>query len=120
MVYLSEKKNQSRAPPAPIDPPLLIPVQTESGRVPAGQFTVDLLGAAPQLQSCEATNENDITVRQTSPVAFLYKFEDVDSYNVSFNWTVCANEYNNNVITIMDSNQYVNPSPSHRRIPLLS
>ena len=93
MVSLSEKKNQSRVPPAPIGPPLLIPVQTESGTVLAGQFTVDLSGAIPQLQSCESTNENDITVRQTSLVAFLYKFEDVDSYVVSFNWTVSANEY---------------------------
>ena len=88
MIPLLEKLNQSRAPPAPVGPPLLIPVQTESGRVLAGQFTVDLSGAVPQLENCESANENDITM--VSAVAFLFKFEDVDSHNVSFNWTVSA------------------------------
>lgn len=86
MVSLLGKQNQSRTPPAPVGPPLLIPLQ-KSGRALAGQFTADLSGAVPQLQSCESENEDDIII---SPVAFLFKFEDVHSHNVSFNWTVSA------------------------------
>lgn len=86
IISLLEKRDQSRVPPAPVGRPLLIPVQTESGRVLAGQFTVDLSGAVPQLQSCESANVKD------SSVAFLFKFEDTHSMinNAAFNWTVSA------------------------------
>ena len=67
-------------PPAPEGPPWLIPVRDSEI---AGQFIADLSGAIPQHHSCESTIEN-----ATQPVAFLFKFEDVDSHNISFNWTV--------------------------------
>ena len=50
----------------------------------AGQFITDLSGAIPQLGDCESTIENVAAL----PVVFLFKFEDVNSHNISFNWTV--------------------------------
>ena len=64
-------------PPAPEGPPWLIPVQG------FGQFIADLSGAIPHHHSCESTTEN-----ATLPVVFLFKFEDMNSHNISFNWTV--------------------------------
>ena len=66
--------------PAPEGPPWLIPVQDSEI---AGQFIVDLSGAIPQHRSCESATEN-----ATQPVVFLFKFEDIHSYNISFNWIV--------------------------------
>ena len=83
MTSLLSGRNQSLIPLAPIAPPRLIPVQDSQS---LEQFSIDLTGAIPQIQSCKsATNENIM-----SPVMFLYKFEDVNSRNVSFNWTVSS------------------------------
>jgi hypothetical protein len=78
----TDKENSSQVPPAPQGPPWLIPMQ-DSESVIAGQFIIDLSGAIPQHHSCESTIEN-----ATRPVVFLFKFEDVNSNNISFNWTV--------------------------------
>ena len=50
------------------------------------KFIVELSGAAPQAQECEAIS----TSADTLPVAFLFKFVEVNSGNVSYKWTVSA------------------------------
>ena len=80
IIVLTDQNIASQVPPAPQGPPWLIPVQ---GSEIAGQFIVDLSGAIPQHGSCESTIEN-----AAQPVVFLFKFEDVNSHNISFNWTV--------------------------------
>ena len=75
----TDQNNPSQVPHAPEGPPWLIPVQDSEI---AGQFIVDLSGAIPQHHSCESI-EN-----ATLPVVFLFKFEDMHSHNISFNWTV--------------------------------
>lgn len=72
----ADKQNQSLVPLAPSGPPLLIPVGIS-------QILIDLSGAVPQVPDCESANRND-----TLPVVFLFKFEDVNSDNVLYNWTV--------------------------------
>ena len=67
-------------PPDPIGPPRLIPDQTM--RRP-GQFIVDLSDAAPQPREGESIDRSAI-----SSVTFLFRFEEVNTSNVSFNWTV--------------------------------
>ena len=57
----------------------------------ARQFIIDLSGAIPQHGSCESTIDNVAAL----PVVFLFKFEDVNSHNISFNWTVGWESYKN-------------------------
>ena len=82
MLLSTDQNYPSQVPPAPEGPPWLIPVQDSeiAGHV---QFIVDLSGAIPQHHSCESTIEN-----AARSVVFLFKFEDVNSHNISFNWTV--------------------------------
>ena len=47
-----------------------------------GLFSVDLSDATPSLQSNATPN---------SPVAFLFQFEDVNTQDLYFNWTVRLN-----------------------------
>ena len=70
-------------PRDPIDLPLLIQDHNHST---AGQlkFIVDLLGAAPHPQECEPIS-NFIDIPS---VAFLFKFVDMNSGNISYKWTV--------------------------------
>ena len=76
----TDQNNPSQVPPAPEGPPWLIPVQDSEI---AGQFIIDLSGTIPQRHTCESTVEN-----AAQPVVFLFKFEDMNSHNISFNWTV--------------------------------
>ena len=66
----------------PIGPPRLIPDRS-TGR--PGQFIVDLSDAAPRQRegSGEIVDRTDV-----APVTFLFRFEDMNSSNVFFNWTV--------------------------------
>ena len=79
-IYFNLKGPPGPHPPDPIGPPRLIPDRT-TGR--AGQFIVDLSNAAPQPQEDESIDRSTI-----SSVTFLFRFEEVNTSNVSFNWTV--------------------------------
>lgn len=78
LIYLSEYIGS--LPHDPIDSPTL---RLDQGRDRIGQFIIDVSTAAPQPQAGEL---NQMTV--ISPVAFLFRFEDMTSNNVSFKWTV--------------------------------
>ena len=54
----------------------------------AGKFITDLSGAAPQPEG-----SGQINATTTSPVAFLFKIEEMVSHNISFIWTVSACQY---------------------------
>ena len=77
--FILEKQVDDR-PRDPIGPPSLIP---ERSTERAGQFIIDLSGAALQPQADEVINRTAIPA-----VVFLLRFEEVNSQNVSFNWTV--------------------------------
>ena len=64
----------------PVGPPQLIPDRS-TGR--AGQFIVDLSDAAPQQREGESVHHSAI-----SNVTFLFRFQEMDTSHVSFNWTV--------------------------------
>ena len=63
-------------PPDPTGAPTLIKQKHP------GLFSVDLSDATPSLQSSATSN---------SPVAFLFQFEDVNTQDLYFNWTVRLN-----------------------------
>ena len=67
----------------PIGPPRLIPDRS-TGR--PGQFIVDLSDAAPQQREGESVDRSAIS--NDDIVTFLFRFEEVNTSNVSFNWTV--------------------------------
>ena len=70
----------SQDPPRdPIGPPSLVPLR---GPDNIGQFSVDLSTAAPQHSNSEVVD--------LSTVVFLFKIEEMDSHNISYNWTVSA------------------------------
>ena len=79
-----EQKANEIFPLDPIGPPRLIPDRS-TGR--PGQFIVDLSDAAPQQGEGSGyggvVNQTDV-----APVTFLFRFEDMNSSNVFFNWTV--------------------------------
>ena len=64
----------------PIGPPRLIPDRSTER---AGQFIVDLSDAAPKPREGESIDRSAIL-----SVTFLFRFEEVNTSNVSFNWTV--------------------------------
>lgn len=64
-------------PQGPIAPPVLIPERKSSK---PGQFVVDLSSAAPRPPEGESVDIH--------PVTFLFKFEEVNSSNVFYNWSV--------------------------------
>ena len=72
----------------PLDPvgrPSLVADQSTER---AGQFIVDLSGATPQPQGREQVNQTYATM--IPPVAFLFRFEEIATHNVSYIWTVSA------------------------------
>ena len=84
-IYLTSRcslvQEAGRSPPLdPVGPPRLIPDRS-TGR--AGQFIVDLSDAAPQPLESQAVNRTNI-----SAVTFLFRFVDLNSSVVFFNWTV--------------------------------
>ena len=79
ILFLDQEAGRS-PPPDPVGPPQLNPDRS-SGR--AGQFIVDLSAAAPQPQEDEVVDRENI-----SAVTFLFRFEDMKSSKVFFNWTV--------------------------------
>ena len=78
-LFLEQETNGS-LPLHPTGPPRLMPDRS-TGR--AGQYIVDLSEAAPQPQDGEVVDRTNI-----SAVTFLFRFEDMNSSNVFFNWTV--------------------------------
>jgi hypothetical protein len=77
--FLEQEANES-LPLDPIGPPRLIPDRS-TGKT--GQFTVDLSDAVPQPREGGVVNRTNI-----SAVTFLFRFEDMNSSDVFFNWTV--------------------------------
>ena len=70
-------------PRDPVGRPSLIPEQSTER---AGQFIIDLSGAAPRPQRGEHTRTT------SSAVTFLFRFEEMTTQNVSYIWTVSATE----------------------------
>ena len=79
ILFLDQEAGRS-PPPDPVEPPRLIPDRS-SGRT--GQFIVSLSAAAPQPQEDEIVDRTNV-----SAVTFLFRFEDMNSSKVFFNWTV--------------------------------
>ena len=80
IILFLEQETYRSLPLDPVGPPRLIPDRSTER---AGQFIVDLSDAAPQLREGEVVNRTNI-----SAVTFLFRFEEVNSSNVFFNWTV--------------------------------
>ena len=80
MSLFLEQEAEESLPLHPTGPPRLMPDHS-TGR--AGQYITDLSEAAPQPQDGEVVNRTNI-----SAVTFLFRFEDMNSSNVFFNWTV--------------------------------
>ena len=78
-VIYSDEAIDGDLPLDPEGPPVLIPERTSRR---AGHFFVDLRSAAPQPEEDEEVN------RTSSAVTFLLRFEEVNSTDVFFNWTV--------------------------------
>ena len=72
--------NETQLPLDPIGPPRLIP---DNSTERPGQFIVDLSDAAPQPQDAELVTQTFMPA-----VTFLFKFQEVDSHNVSYEWLV--------------------------------
>ena len=80
MSLFLEQEAEESLPLHPTGPPRLMP-EHSTGR--AGQYITDLSEAAPQPQDGRVVNRTNI-----STVTFLFRFEDMNSSNVFFNWTV--------------------------------
>ena len=80
-LFFSTRGRSGRSSPLdPVRPPRLIP---DHSTVRAGQFIVDLSEAAPQPLESQVVNRTNI-----SAVTFLFRFVDLNSSVVFFNWTV--------------------------------
>ena len=77
---ISEQEASKSSPLDPIGAPRLIP---DRSTVRTGQFIADLSDAAPQPHEGQVVNRTLI-----SAVTFLFRFEDMNSSKVFFNWTV--------------------------------
>ena len=76
-----------QAPPRdPIGPPLLI---QDPNTVELLKFNLDLSLATPKPEICEAIS----TLMDVPPVAFLFKFVDINSGNISYKWIVSVYMY---------------------------
>ena len=74
--------HQGERPLDPGGPPILIKQQNP------GKFNIDLSCSVPQ------HNVSEIVDRRTQPsVAFLFRFEEVNSHDVFFEWIVSTVEY---------------------------
>ena len=85
-IYPNQWIGFAGAPPLdPIGPPRLI---LDRSTQRAGQFIIDLSDAAPQHLEGESIDHSAIL-----SVTFLFQFEEVNTSNVSFNWTVSEYMY---------------------------
>ena len=76
----------------PIGPPRLTP---DCSTQRAGQLIVDLSDAAPQTQKSSSDIDGSgepLVPLSVDPVTFLFKFEELYSHNVSYEWVVSRHD----------------------------